>query len=75
MSKMFKVTTKATSYTHYWVEAESAEEAEDNYEEFVTVKDDPLYGDAEEEVLKVEELGPEEVKEVYKILEEEEKEN
>ena len=57
MKKMFKVTTKATSYTHYWVEAESAEEAEDNYEEFVTVKDDPLYGDAEEEVLEVEELN------------------
>jgi len=57
MKKMFKVTTKATSYTHYWVEAESAEEAEEKYEDFVTAEDDPLYGDAEEEVLEVEELN------------------
>ena len=75
MTKMFKVTTRAITWTHYYVEAESAEEAEEKYEEFETVEDDPLYGDAEEEVLEVEELNVEELKAIYEILDKREKGN
>ncbi len=67
--KMFKVTTCASSYTHYWVEAESAEAAEAKYGDFTTLKDDPEYGEADEEVIGVEELNVEELKVIYAILE------
>lgn len=73
MTKMFKVTTRAITWTHYYVEAESAEEAEYKYADFETVEDDPLYGDAEEEVLEVEELNVEELKAIYEILNKKEK--
>lgn len=75
MTKLFKVTTRAITWTHYYVEAESAEEAEDKYDDFDTAEDDPLYGDAEEEVIEVEELNLKELTAIYEILDKREKGN
>ena len=56
MSKIFKVTCYSTTYTHYWVKAGNKEQAEENYFEFVTCKDDPLYGDNDEMIMKTVEV-------------------
>ena len=52
----FKVTCCSTTYTHYIVEAENAEQAEENYCTFLTCIEDPLYGDNNEEVLETIEI-------------------
>ena len=56
MSKLFKVTTSSTTYTHYWVKADNEEQAVENVEEFERCEDDPQYGDNNEEVLNVAEV-------------------
>lgn len=52
---LFKVTTRSVCYTHYFVRAEDQDAAEDAFynDDWERCEDDPLYGDAEEEILEV----------------------
>lgn len=49
----FKVTTSWTTYSHYIVEALNVDDAETKFNEgsFLSYKDDPMYGDNDEEIL------------------------
>ena len=50
----FKVTTSWTTYSHYIVEALNVDDAETKFHEgFLSCKDDPMYGDNNEEILSV----------------------
>ena len=50
----YKVTTSWTTYSHYIVEAKDKESAESEiYKGFISCKDDPMYGDNNEEILSV----------------------
>jgi len=54
--KIFKVTCNSTTYTHYWVKADSEKKAEENYCDFVMCEVDPLYGDNDEEIMETVEV-------------------
>lgn len=51
----FKVTTSWTTYSHYIVDAVNVDVAENKIHEgsFISCKDDPSYGDNDEEILSV----------------------
>ena len=55
--KLFKVYTDFCGGGVYTVEAENAQEAEDNFHDFINYEDDKGWcGDAQEEVTKVEKI-------------------
>ena len=58
--KLYKVTCTSQTYTHYWVKADNAEQAEENYCNFEKCQEDASYGDNDEEVLEVTEVKKEE---------------
>jgi hypothetical protein len=57
--KLFKVTCQSYTYTHYWVKADNAEQAEENYCFFEKCQEDLDYGEHDEAVLEVTEVKKE----------------
>lgn len=56
----FKITTSWTTYSHYIVDAVSVDDAETKiHEGFISCKDDPMYGDNDEEILSISEITSE----------------